>query len=331
MYHLAQARNQQAQQAQDAPFNTWAEQQGFGGDHPIALGQYEGGNYAGFRTQGLMTAAVKGRGDALMGDGAAQAADVRGMADELERSSDYLKRRELAGMGDELDTMGADLPQLDALDSAFAAFGGDDLNLGSRIRAGVEDATYGDYRDQLGAWRAAEQSRVEQGRDFADQVEGIPLHEWAQLAAVRDYGIDPNIASGLYDPSMDTKAFKADRDSQYLQQYGLPYAEVQAQEEATARQMDEQTAMQDDEFAAAQDDYVFQTTGVNGSEFARAVDLTPDQLISYIDSPEYDAYNQQIINSGGDEFELAQIVQELSMTNPPLLRILETQYGDLSS
>jgi hypothetical protein len=197
MYHLAQARNQQAQQAQDAPFNAWAEQQGFGGDHPIALGQYEDGNYAGFRTQGLMTAAVKGRGDALMNDGAAQAADVRGMADELERSSDYLKRRELAGMGDELDTMGADLPQLDALDSAFAAFGGDDLNL--------------------------------------------------------------------------------------------------------------------------------------GSEFARAVDLTPDQLISYIDSPEYDTYNQQILNSGGDEFELAQIVQELSMTNPPLLRILETQYGDLSS
>jgi hypothetical protein len=273
-----------------------------------------------------MTAAVKGRGDALMNDGAAQAADVRGMADELERSSDYLKRRELAGMGDELDTMGADLPQLDALDSAFAAFGGGDLNLGSRIRAGVEDATYGDYRDQLGAWRAAEQGRVEQGREFADQVEGIPLHEWARLAAVRDYGIDPNIASGLYDPSMDTKAFKADRDSQYLQQYGLPYAEVQAQEADSARQMDAQTAEAEDQALSMFDQDVFERTGISGSDLANSVQLQPEQLLAYLDSPNYQDAKQMIEDSGGDQATLAELAATLQTSDPTLWRILEAEF-----
>jgi hypothetical protein len=298
---------------------------GFGGEHPINVGQFEDNmekGYGGFQTQGLMTAAVKGRGETLQDEAAALSGEARTMADELERSSDYLKRRELAGMGDELDTAGFDAGQGDLIRQA--------------VRAQAEQGIYGDYRDQLGAWRAAEQGRVQQGRDFADQVgdnpatqeiEGIPLHEWAQLAAIRDYGIDPNIAGGLYTPKLDVDSFKADRESQYLQQTGMPFSEAQAADAAAQREEQAATGMADDEFMAAQDDYVFQTTGVNGTELAKAVDLTPDQLISYIDSPDYATYNEQILNSGGDEYELAQIVQELTMLNPPLLRILETQYG----
>jgi hypothetical protein len=332
MYHMAQARNQQAQTAQDAPMTAWLESQGFGADHPIGTGQYEDGKYAGFRTQGLMTAAVKGRGGALQDDAAAQAGDVRTMADELERRTGYLARREIAGMGDDIDNMGGE--NLDKLNISIL---GRDINLGDQMRRGVEEATFGDYRDQLATWRNLEEGRAEQGREFADQIEGIPLHQWAQLAAGRDYGIDPNVAAGLYDPSMDSKAFKAERDSQYLQQYGAPYSEVQAADAAAAaaemRAMTDQERAQEEQASAAENQAlemfnqdVFERTGINGADLASSVDLAPEQLLAYLDSGNYAEAKQLVEDSGGDQATLAELAASLQTSDPTLWRILQAEF-----
>lgn len=307
-YQLARANNAATFDRQGAVGDTLRESLGFGGEYPIGLGQTEDGKYAGFATQAMMQAAVRGRGEALRGEGAYLSGEATRLADELEHDVNYRALRERAGIVDDIKATG----------------------LMGEDRQAYDDEMYGDYRRQLDDWRASEMGRVGDARRVADEAAAIAPYEWARLAAERDYGLDPNVAAGMFDPSLDAKVTKAERDSAAIAATGLPYTEMMAAQEdekkAAERDAAEQSKMSEEEYAAAQDDYVFQNTGINGSDFAQAVDLTPDQLITYIDSPEYGTYRQQIEDSAGDEPTLAAIAAELQAYDPTMWRILDTQY-----
>jgi hypothetical protein len=104
------------------------------------------------------------------------------------------------------------------------------------------------FTPTLGSWYTEQAKPAEEYLQTAQQLEMTPLSQLAASIATRGYGMDANLAAGKF-AGLDSEYFKRNRDTQYMNQYGVPYDEYTAlqkeQEDAlnTARDQDEADAL----------------------------------------------------------------------------------------
>ncbi len=104
------------------------------------------------------------------------------------------------------------------------------------------------FMPTLGSWYSEQAKPAEEYLQTAQQLEMTPLSQLAASIATRGYGMDANLAAGKF-TSLDSEYFKRNRDSQYMQTYGVPYDEYTALEKEradalnTAKDQDEADAL----------------------------------------------------------------------------------------
>lgn len=148
-------------------------------------------------------------------------------------------------------------------------------------------------------------TRALPAEQFAAQASSVPLYEYARQIAVQNYGMDPNVAAGLYTPELDLAYKQTQREAELASQnidfsqseremiynqYGPDaLAEYDAMKTQGAYEKATLGAMSAEEQAT--DDSIISTTGVAPSQAAGDFPVTrARQLLS---NPDFVAYLDQ--------------------------------------
>lgn len=187
--------------------------------------------------------------------------------------------------------------------------------------------------DALGEWLAGASDRYLGQQEFAQQASEAPFSLYAARAGA-EYGVDPNLLAGWFDPSGDVNDFQTQRNLDSIDAYGMPYSEYQSAltglQSDAEQSMAEQTAAQEQ----AMNDVVFQVTGQDGGQLAAATNMTPDQLYQMVGDPNFQAYNADIVaaTAAGDQQTASDLVAEILGqigSDPAYLRLMTTLYPDI--
>lgn len=104
------------------------------------------------------------------------------------------------------------------------------------------------FTPTLGSWYNEQAKPAEEYLQTAQQIEMTPLSQLASSIATRGYGMDANLSAGKF-AGLDSEYFKRNRDTRYMNEYGVPYDEytaIQKQQEDllnTAKDQDEADAL----------------------------------------------------------------------------------------
>lgn len=182
-----------------------------------------------------------------------------------------------------------------------------------------------EYATQLSEWYAGATAPADDYLISAQQLENTPLSNLATQIATSAYGMNPDLAAGKFS-GLDTTYFNQQRDREYMQQYGMPYADYEAEQKTIPGK-----------YAAE----IATTTGYRAADMSKLTAQSPEQMyVSYGTSykykdPETDTEvtrnGKAIIETMRDylyegELELAAKLAE-ALGDQDLARILNAQYN----
>lgn len=148
-------------------------------------------------------------------------------------------------------------------------------------------------------------SELGQARKEAEAIEDIPITQYARAIATRKYGMNPNLAAGVFGTEFEAEQTQNLRDQQYLDLYGVTEADFRAAQEreyqagqralaAEKRLVDQALATRDPELLANEYlqsqsaevrdlfylDTLSNVLGANAKGIITASGLTPQQAYS---------------------------------------------------
>ena len=171
-------------------------------------------------------------------------------------------------------------------------------------------------------YRQAAVNDTELGRTISD----APLSDYMQTIATQQFGLDPNIARGLYGPEkVDVADYKAGRDLTSLQQTGMLPGEYQDMlDQQTADAQDQQDAS-DAEVEAQIGQAITEQTGYDADALSQSTDLDLGTLGNVISSEVYRQYDGAIRQaaSAGDQAELERTMAAAARGDQTVYRVLE--------
>lgn len=279
------------------------------------------GNYAGFRTRGDLEDAVMGRAYQLQAE-RDMAADTIARESSLALARAGLERKGQQRLLDveadqALRNAGYGGTQTNSTDAAYAA------RLGPQQR---EQLGITDYAKQLAEWERGERNRIGEVQEGGEMIRSLPFWEIAQIAAAEN-GIDPDLARGWFDESLDAKVFGRQRDAQSIATTGLPYREAMSAEEQQSAELESQAE-------TMFDNDMYGRFGVSGRELAAAADLSPEQVLAVVDDPSFADLQSTVETAldSGDWSTIETMRNDLrtgkSGFDPALARLIEAIYQD---
>lgn len=221
------------------------------------------------------------------------------------------------------------------------------------------DARYREREAQLAGVRDDRLDTLGANLDYASLLNDLDIHDWAQMAATNELGIDPSFAAGAWGPEMSlayhrtendlaglpVDQFETDRDLWALETFGMPYDDyVAAEKERAAAERQQQTDLTAQEQAAAdaadkEARLVFaETPGVNGIalsvdpyDLADATDIPVEMLGEIVQSPEFSQAIDTLTSlyTEGTDADPVEYANSLAATDPVLYRMLREIYPDL--
>jgi hypothetical protein len=374
----------------NAQYNAWLAQQGFNPDYEVTFGRTRKGAYSGFKTEGELKSAIKGRSQQMRGEARSQAGQqIADAGQQLDRvTSDYdVKAADAEKRAQEtmLDWLGS----FDALAKAgaYSKQGGfmpiegkinpggkyhdQELDpvlagqeraqreaagqasrdrqlefanefLGKHNAALVDQSQTGKYSRELDDWLSSQSEPLVSQMEAGQMIDATPLSAYATKAGA-EYGVDPNLISGWYDDASDVSDFGVQRNQEAIDQYGMPYSDLQS----WIAQQGRQDASAEADAARQQDtgterqiaDDVFQATGMDAQQLATAADVTPEQLWQIVQDPTYQqasADMAQVLQDpdfdpeGQGAEDVNGILDQLRV-DPVLYRLIQAQYGSYLS
>lgn len=200
---------------------------------------------------------------------------------------------------------------------------------------GARDAReqFGDYNTELSEWLATQSEPQLEREEFAQQMQSAPFDLWTERAGA-EYGVDPNLVAGWFDPAFANTDFRTQRDAEAIQSTGMPYAEYQDTLSDISREQDQAMNAQTAADEQALSDAIYSTVGVDGNELAQSVNLSPAQLAGVVlDNPDLEAAMADadtIMSSGADDETIAEQMNQVLAGlggDPVYASIFRTVYG----
>lgn len=291
------------------------------------------GEYGGFKTQGMLQAAIKGRAEALRDQDRQQFSALDAMAqgklDEIntlwhEReyelaNQDYYKDRDLEGVGqpkwhevpnkayDPLfgtDPNGGGATSWEETPESVAARRAleNDVVAERYSRMGEKEFRK-DQHEGLNDWLATESDRFLDQQDFAAQATNTPLAHYAQQAGA-EYGVDPAIIGGWYPADTAIGDYRDQRDIESINTYGMPYSEYQAalaeMERQAMRESEDATEQAEAAALDQRDAAIFDATGMNPTTLASQAGVAVDDLVPVLSTDGFAGYVTELEDARAD-------------------------------
>lgn len=333
---------------------------------PYAYGRTEDGAYAGYKNEGTLKAALRGRAE-----------QMRGQDREMFTALDQLANQRLDDLGqqyqDQLAESGATtryertVPTLDdpkPTAGQASGRGGDTLDAltaaaiermstptqqstsegltrrdaatADRYTAMAEQQAKKDYQfDELNPWLADQSAPLIDQMDFAQSGLATPIATYAQRAGA-EYGIDPYIVGGWYPESSAIADARDQQTLAFLRETGMTPTDYEQALNALDREQQQQDQTFADQQAQAIDDAGYQLTQGQSttSELSNAINLPVEDVLNILNSADYQ-YAQSAINDalttqdmGYIEETVTQMLDAAATTDPAMLNILQTIYKD---
>lgn len=309
---------------QSGQYDQWRQQQGFMPDnYTPTFGRTDDGAYAGFKTQGLLQAAVKGAGESLRDQDRYQAQALQQMADQQLQS--VMSQYE-AG---QKDTDPVKAAQMQHMPSPGSSSDMDPMTLLRADRmnrdADREQRAKLAHNEDVARWAADAADPYYEAIDFAQQVENTPLRDYATKAAAM-YGVDPMVARGWYDEKSQLGDYRDQRDLESIDNFGAPYSDYQQAYNQMTRQ-DEQMANEatDAEEQQARD-YISQVSGIDPTALASGAKMDMPTLFSVVSSPAYEQAMAEL-DQQSDADGINSVLEAVFQQDPEIYRVLQAQYG----
>jgi hypothetical protein len=293
-------------------------------------GQYDEGNYSGFRNRSDLEDAVLGRTYELQDYGRELGGTIESQAQRGIAEAELRARQQQRLIGVDAQTARDDSGLFGARTTAPGASEAAQMSAYQT----PEDLT--DYAAEMAKWKESETGRLCDVGAAGQQIANVPISQLAQVSA-GEYGIDPYLARGWFDQGLDAKQLARERDSESIRQYGVPYKEYQA----TLEQQGKDTEAQAQEMFN-QD--VYSRTGVAGDELAQKSGLAPEQVLGIMDDPMFTSLTDEVDAAvgdaqnaleTGDEGSISEAAQNLEQTrakiqsgyDPAIVSLVEAIYG----
>lgn len=189
---------------------------------------------------------------------------------------------------------------------------------------------YADYQSYLDDHLQSQgEIPASQDEELASYLSGTPLSEYARDTASSEYGLDPNVAAGMFDTSVDTQYAADQRDAQSMAEFGVPYNEYVASQRTQASQMEDDQKLYDDQMNEQLYSAVSERVGMDAKALANAADMTMEQVAQVVADPSYDAAaaDLEAAAAEGDPTRFAEALTQAARGNPAAYRVLEAQYA----
>jgi hypothetical protein len=219
------------------------------------------GKYSGFFSAGDQEAAIIGAATDLKGDAETYRAKADAFINKLDPM--YLGARNRA-QSITRDTMGFNPKSSSAAN--FRMFEETSQDRTAPLRT---------YASQLNDWYSQQSAPAVKYRATADQIDSTPISEFAAQIATNSYGMNPDLARGKF-AGLDATYYKQQQDAKSMANYGMPYAEYQAQQdEDDFGTRDKKITSANEAFAARELDSF---TGTGSNYLSAATGQTAEQM-----------------------------------------------------
>lgn len=182
-----------------------------------------------------------------------------------------------------------------------------------------------DRQGSLNDWLGQNTDKYLNQQDFAANVQAMPVSVYGQRSGAQ-YGIDPNIVAGWYDPAHDVTDFGTQRNIQAINQFGVPFSDVQSaynqmyagnakgqaaydsgQADGTGQVFDPNGQPVDvygDGSPASYNQVIADVTGFDGKQLADKLNMTPVMVYDVVSNPDFAVAqtNIQAALDSGDPF-----------------------------
>lgn len=320
-------------------------------------GRTDEGAYSGFRTEGGLKAAVKGRAETLRGADREMFDALNSMAEQgLDRAEgDYEQSWTEQTDRRSASDAGAAASRFGQMESQRQALANYDKNtsgprpspvIGSRAASmkamnaqqattGTTDADMNAYNDSLNTWLADETAPLLDRQAFAEQGRATPIAAYAQRSGA-EYGVDPNIVGGWYPAASQIGDARDQADITSLNETGMTAADYQR----ALDDMDRDAANADKEAvsqeAQAIDDFVYAATGgVTGAQsLATDLGVSPEDVYRMVDSDLYkqssDAIYGALATNDADTVmaTMEDVLPAVFFQDPALYNVLQAVFRD---
>jgi hypothetical protein len=306
------------------------------------LGRTEEGPYAGFKTQGLLQNATRGRAEAIR----RQDDEVFGALDQMagdkldQIEADYgTKRGEVKSSFRRNAISDADR-RLDAFNRVDGARSSNESGVGyssAGSTAWSDDKVDADpyVKDELNPWLETASTPLLEQQAFAAQVRRTPIAEYAQRAGA-EYGVDPNIVGGWYTDASAIGDARDRRDLDMLDTTGMTWADTQSALNAMERdqtQMDNSVMSAEDQML---EDEIVQATGglASGRELVSETGMTMTDVADVLATDAFAEYSAAIYDAlatndaGTVEDTVTSVMDTAAFQDPGLFNILQVIYKD---
>lgn len=340
----------------------WYASKGFQPQYTPTFGRTPKGKYSGYATEGELKAATLGTAEQYRAQdrqsAAQQAHDAQAALDALLGRYDTQHGQATS----EMDELNRAIEQAQHPKQGVGSFFGDLADAGRKFvglpvsehapvdvsdkQSRLKDLTT--YDQQLNEWLAQVSKPKLDEMQTAQQISQTPLRAYTTLAG-RDYGIDPALIGGWYPESSELTDYTNQRNLQSIDDYGMPYNDVQswfAEQQRAADAADRQAttdATAADKQAATDEEQqitaiVGDATGMDAKQLAQATNMTPMQVAQVVSDP---GYQQAAADLGGiltdpefdperDSDALNTVLDQIR-TNPQMYAILTRQFSDYLS
>lgn len=207
-----------------------------------------------------------------------------------------------------------------------------------------------DRQGSLNDWLGQNTDKYLNQQDFAANVQAIPFSNYAQRAGAQ-LGVDPNLVAGWFNPQSDATDFGTQRNIQAINQFGVPFSDVQsAYNQMYAGEAKGQTAMdagQADGTGQAFDpagnpladangnpysynSAIADATGFDGKQLADKLNMTPQMVFDVVTDPQFPSVQADIQAAldSGDPFAAQQAFDDaMQQVGAEAQHVIDGLYG----
>jgi hypothetical protein len=309
------------------------------------LGRTEEGPYAGFKTQGLLQSATRGRAETIRRQDDEVFGALDQMAgDKLDRlEKEYSNQQEAVRSGIRRDDIvDADRQSIRSnMEYMSGRFANPVAGMQQRQKAFTTRVDDGRVdadpyvQDELNPWLETASTPLLEQQAFAAQVRRTPIAEYAQRAGA-EYGVDPNIVGGWYTDASAVGDARDRRDLDMLDTTGMTWADTQSALNAMERdqtQMDNSVMSAEDQML---EDEIVQATGglASGRELVSETGMTMTDVADVLATDAFAEYSAAIYDAlatndaGTVEDTVTSVMDTAAFQDPGLFNILQVLYKD---
>jgi hypothetical protein len=309
----------------NATVDAW-QQSRFGGigGQPVVLGQSDG-DYAGFKTQGMLQAAILGRAESLRAQDRQQADQYAEQADQY-----YGQVGDMYGtaLNQALNSLVGTVESTNPKNADGLLTGSPQMAYGTRKQEVDSNPYFGYLQD----WQNDAREPYVQALEAAQQIEQTPLRDYGMLAG-SEYGVDPNVVGGWYSEAEVLDDYSQQRDLESLDLYGMPYDELQTYQQDRLGAEDENAAAEQDAYELALDEAV-SSLGFDPGYLQQETDLTNEQIVAVMQDEVFNQLDAEVAASfeEGDPKAIGEALndafEKAMMYDPAVARLLDVKWSD---